>query len=97
MANVSNGKLPFRLKSPETIKELNNGIRFCRQIKPPIVTKLLIMANVSNGKHPCRQKASGVMTNLNNGKCLKWQVFLEAKVSFDKTRQVSQMAIISLA
>ena len=47
--------------------------------------------------HPCRQKSSGVMTNLNNGKCLKCQVFLEAKVSFDKTRQTSQMAIISLA
>ena len=55
------------------------------------------MANVSNGKHRHRQKSPGVMKKFNNGKCLKWQVFLMAKVSIDKTWQMSQMAITSLA
>ena len=55
------------------------------------------MANVPNGKDHHRQKSEGVMTNLNNDKSLKWQLFLEAKVSFYKTRQMSQMTIILLA
>ena len=38
-----------------------------------------------------------LMKNIKNGKCLKWQVFLMAKVSLDKTWQLSQMSITSLA
>ena len=38
------------------------------------------MANVSNGKHPFRLKSPETIEELNNGICLKWQMFLPAKV-----------------